>query len=439
MLYIHGGSFLYGGANLPVFDCVNLVSHSVARGSPVVCVNFNYRVGLGGFLASSVIKADLERDGKHGVGNFGLYDQQVAIQWVSQYVSSFGGDPDNITIYGESAGGMSVAHQLAAKDPAPFHRAIAISGNLNTLPTWTLEHHEKHYCALLKYLEIDPDAPDSLEQLRKVPQQAVADATLHVEGVFVATGNPCYDGTFHTELPDPNKIRSPPKWLKSYMVSDTWDEAMIASEALAEEDFASLRSQLINYMGESNTDIILGLYDIKLETGRDDFLKRLERMVSDSAFNVQNWLSVHKSEIPQTYGYHFDQPCTHGELYQGLAYHALDLLYLFRNFDEQLTPAQIEMSKAIASQYIDFAYGKDPWTRFSQGQSWMRYGPDAAYKVVTEAEDEAIRRYSRLQKIIDLGVLKEWNAATDDIGIKRKRMGTFEWQPPKIGKYHPEG
>lgn len=63
MVYIHGGSFLYGGANRPVFDGVNFLSHSVSRGTPVIAVNFNYRVGLSGFLASSAIKADLERDG----------------------------------------------------------------------------------------------------------------------------------------------------------------------------------------------------------------------------------------------------------------------------------------------------------------------------------------------------------------------------------------
>ncbi|BDD60065.1 hypothetical protein MAP00_005229 [Monascus purpureus] len=242
MVYIHGGSFLYGGANRPVFDGVNFVSHSVARNTPVVAVNFNYRVGLGGFLASAAIKSDLERDGYEGVGNFGLYDQQVALQWVNRYIASFGGDPDNITIYGESAGGMSVSHQVAARNPAPFHRAIAMSGHLNTIPTWSLAQHEKHYRALLTYLGIDPDSPASLDQLRAVPQDVVAAATLPVEGVFVATGNPCNDGVFHTQAPSFNKIGSPPKWLKSYMIGDTYDEGMILRQAFAEEDFSSLRS-----------------------------------------------------------------------------------------------------------------------------------------------------------------------------------------------------
>jgi carboxylesterase type B len=197
MVYIHGSSWLYGGANKGVFDGVNFVSHSVARGTPVVAVKFNYRVGLGGFLASKAIKDDLEKDGFEGVGNFGLYDHQIALEWASRYISSFGGDPTNVTIYGESAGGMSIFHQLAAKNPAPFHRVISISGHLNTLATWPLERHEKHFRALLTHLGIDADSPSALEQLLAVPQDTFAATTLHVESVFVATGNPCGDGVFH--------------------------------------------------------------------------------------------------------------------------------------------------------------------------------------------------------------------------------------------------
>lgn len=88
MVYIHGGSFLFGGANKGVFDCVNFVTHAANRHTPIVAVNFNYRVGLGGFLASSTIKADLKRDGFEGVGNFGLYDQQVRLPSIGSIVTS---------------------------------------------------------------------------------------------------------------------------------------------------------------------------------------------------------------------------------------------------------------------------------------------------------------------------------------------------------------
>ncbi|KAM0544373.1 hypothetical protein ACHAPJ_011832 [Fusarium lateritium] len=243
MVYTHGGSFLYGGANKPIYDSVNFVSHSVFRNTPVVCVNFNYRVGFGGFLASKAIKADLERGNLEGVGNFGLWDQQVALQWVQHYIAAFGGDPDQVTIYGESAGGMSVSHQLSAKTPATFHRAIAMSGQSTSCPA-------------------SIPMPHSLEQLRNVPESEVAAATLAVEGVFVATGNPCIDGVFHSDAPAFDKISSPPSWLQSYMVGDVLDEGMIFHGSFGEDTYDSIHTGLSSYLGAENTNTILDLYDI---------------------------------------------------------------------------------------------------------------------------------------------------------------------------------
>ncbi|KAL6918610.1 hypothetical protein ACHAP8_010987 [Fusarium lateritium] len=425
MVYIHGGSFLFGGANKGVFDSVNLTTHAATRNTPIVAVNFNYRVGLGGFLASSAIKQDLERDGQEGVGNFGLYDQQIALQWVNRYISSFGGDPHNVTIYGESAGGMSVSHQIAAKDPAPFHRAIAMSGHLNTIPTWSLDLHEKHYRALLRYLKIDPDSPRALDQLRSVPQAVVAAATIPVEGNLNATGNPCDDGVFHMSKPSFNTIASPPAWLEGYMVGDTTDEAMIFSESLCENTYASVRAGMTAFLTQEATDDILKLYEVTSNLKRDEFLTAMEAMTGDAIFKAHNWVAIHRSQVPQTFGYHFDQVCTHDSIFKGQAYHALDLLYLFLNFDEKLTPGQQKLARSMASSFIDYAYGKDPWPRITDGSQWMRFGPDETSKVATEVEDENVRRYSRMKTIIDMGVFEEFVAAVDHIAGQRDRMGAF--------------
>ncbi|KAH7133785.1 Alpha/Beta hydrolase protein [Dactylonectria macrodidyma] len=433
MVYIHGGSFLYGASDMGVFDGVNFVTHALTRNTPVVAVNLNYRVGLGGFLASKAIKDDLARDGYEGVGNFGLCDQQVALQWVSRYISSFGGDADNVTIYGESAGGMSVSHQIAAKNPAPFHRAIAMSGHLSTIPAWSLEHHEKHYRALLTHVGIDPESPSALEQLRKVPEADVARATLAVEGIFVATGSPCNDGVFHAMPPSFNAIASPPSWLKSYMVGDVYDEGMIFYESFCEDDYSSVHARMAARLGTEVTDEILALYEITPDLPKKEFVRLMEVMSGDTTFKTHNWVAAHRSQVERTFGYHFDQICTHEGLFKGLAYHGLDLLYLFLNFDDNLTPGQRELARSMVNHFIDFAYGKDPWPRISEGKSWMRYGPDDVCKVVTEAEDEEVRRYSRMDKIIGMGVYEDFTLAVDDIAVKRHRMGTFEWKPEAIG------
>lgn len=79
LAWIHGGSLLFGSANYGIYNAVNLVSHSVEIGWPVVVASFNYRLGLGGFLASAKIGEELKADGFEGNGNFGFTDQKL--QW----------------------------------------------------------------------------------------------------------------------------------------------------------------------------------------------------------------------------------------------------------------------------------------------------------------------------------------------------------------------
>jgi para-nitrobenzyl esterase len=95
MVFIHGGAFITGRGSAPTFDGSALA----AKGA--VVVTLNYRLGALGFLVSA-------QDGVSSSGNFGLMDQQAALNWVQSYISSFGGDNTNVTIFGESAGAMSV-------------------------------------------------------------------------------------------------------------------------------------------------------------------------------------------------------------------------------------------------------------------------------------------------------------------------------------------
>jgi carboxylesterase type B len=98
LIWIYGGAFVHGGSSLPSYYGDKLA----ARG--VIVVSFNYRLGALGFLVSTA-------DGLFG--NYGLDDQKTAIQWVQDHIISFGGDPDRVTLFGESAGAMSIGlHML---------------------------------------------------------------------------------------------------------------------------------------------------------------------------------------------------------------------------------------------------------------------------------------------------------------------------------------
>ncbi|CAK7207922.1 hypothetical protein SEUCBS139899_010737 [Sporothrix eucalyptigena] len=423
MVWIHGGSLLFGSSSHPTYDLVKLVSHSIDRGTPVVCVSLNYRVGLFGFLASRAIQTDLAACGQTGAGNFGLTDQQTGLAWVQRYIAFFGGDTGNVTIFGESAGGMSVSYQVCAARPAVFHRSISMSGNLNTIPVWTVEQHEKRYRALLVRVGIDPDDAKALEKLRAVPQETLVSATCPIDGTVATTGNACNDGWFFSQPPAADKIASPPAWLKSYMVGNVKDEAMIFRHTLEVADFALLRNTMTKHMSPSAVDRVLSLYGIVPDVPKSQFVVRVERMATDCLFHVQDRIHLRRSQVP-SYGYHFDQVSTLNNPLEGLAYHAIDLLYVFLNLWEEMTPGQQKLALRVSGDFIDYAYGKEPWEQYGVAKRWRIYGPDDVYDLKTEAQDEAVRQYSRMDQILSFQELGAWIAAVDDFVDQRYLMGT---------------
>ena len=119
LFFIHGGGFTLGAGSQPVYD-----GAALARRGDVVVVTMNYRLGILGFLHLAEIAG-----GGDACSNFGLGDQVAALRWVRDEIASFGGDPDNVTIFGESAGGWAVAALLGTPSASGlFHRAVAMSG-----------------------------------------------------------------------------------------------------------------------------------------------------------------------------------------------------------------------------------------------------------------------------------------------------------------------
>lgn len=138
MVWIHGGAFANGTGAIAIYD-----GSRFARDG-VVCVTINYRLGIDGFLYLD-----------DGNANLGLLDQIAALEWVRENIAAFGGDPDNVTIFGESAGGMSVGTLLAVPRAAGlFRRAIAESGAAHHVISPASALYISHYLA--KKLGVEP-------------------------------------------------------------------------------------------------------------------------------------------------------------------------------------------------------------------------------------------------------------------------------------------
>ena len=429
-VYIHGGSLLYGGANLPIFDAVNLVSHSISIGQPIVCVNFNYRVGLGGFLAGSAIAAELRQDGFAGSGNFGFTDQQVAFDWVQKFISYLGGDSGNVTAVGESAGGISISNQLLASTPPVFHRAACMSGLSVSIPPWTITQHDKLFEAVCRHFGIDPADTSALDKLRDIPQQDLANATPLIQGVPSGTGNPCIDGWFYPTDMDLTEVHPPQDWLKGLMIGDTYHEGVIFHYNLLEgkEDSNAIRRILSSHIqDENNTDLILRSYGISPELSHPELLSRVEHMCGDAVFKIPNYALARACAATNSgtllYNYHFDQRSRIKNSFEGTAYHAHELLYLFGNLDNEMNDAEQKMGKELMSAWIRFTNGLEPWE--SHGKRWMVWGPDSTFGLITETEDEEVRGYERMKMVLGLGdgtVWKKWLAGVDCLIIRRWKL-----------------
>jgi carboxylesterase type B len=428
MAWIHGGSLIFGSGNYSIYDGVNLVSHSIAIGSPIVIVNFNYRLGLGGFLASSKIADELKQDGFAGNGNFGFTDQKVAMDWVQKYIAQLGGDPDDVTAVGQSAGGISIGHHMAANDPMKFSRAVCMSGLGSTLRPRSLQEHESLFNATCRYFSIDPQAYDALDQLRKVDQQAMADADNAIQRVPSGTGNPCDDGWFYAN--SPNEVTEAPEWLKSFMIGDVHDEGVIFVANLQHDTYATVRSTMLEHIpSETFVDTVLELYHIHSGVLGQDLINRVCDMGSDAVFKIQNYeTALVNSRLQKEKAlvkYHFDQRSRLPNILQDKAYHGIEVLYLFGNLQDKFNEQERAMALDVQSAWVRFVNGQVPWQ--SDYGIWKVWGPNSRERIETERQDEPVRHYSRFKILLALGSVDDlWDKfllAVDFLLMKRDGVG----------------
>lgn len=159
MVFIHGGDFIEGGSDLPDSNCQgNLFDGAyLANTYNQVVVTFNYRLGALGFLASTTKDAS----GNHlAAGNFGLMDQQLAIKWVIENISAFGGNPNNITLVGESAGAYSVGMHVLEATQVPNIQAGVMESNPLAIPLKNRTQAENYFHELLRALGCTGILPD---------------------------------------------------------------------------------------------------------------------------------------------------------------------------------------------------------------------------------------------------------------------------------------
>lgn len=204
VFWIYGGGFEFGSTQ--TYDATEFITTSVASNKSIIYVSVNYRLGGFGFLAGKEILAD-------GSSNLGLLDQRLALQWVADNIASFGGDPDKVTIWGESAGSISVFDQMALYDgdysyngKPLFRGAIMDSGSIVPADPVNSTRAQAVFDTVVANAGCS-SASDKLACLRSLDYSTYLDAANSVPGIFGYNGIalsyvPRPDGTYLTKSPE---------------------------------------------------------------------------------------------------------------------------------------------------------------------------------------------------------------------------------------------
>ncbi|KAG8531738.1 uncharacterized protein KY384_003370 [Bacidia gigantensis] len=186
MVYIYGGGDSIGQAYDQLYSPQGIVLGSAGINKPVIYVAMNYRLNIFGFAASAALSAE-------GNTNLGLRDQRLALEWVQQNIAYFGGDPENVTIFGESDGATGVGLQCTAfggkGGPVPFHRMILESGAPAADPLAASDFVANNTAEVAKDVGcLSSDSAQTLACLRRVPYDKLLNATLTHDSSLTAFG-----------------------------------------------------------------------------------------------------------------------------------------------------------------------------------------------------------------------------------------------------------
>ncbi|QIA26625.1 carboxylesterase/lipase family protein [Thermaerobacter sp. PB12/4term] len=375
LVWIHGGAYLTGAGFIPWYD-----GSSFAREGDVVVVTINYRLGALGFLyLEEAFGPDFA-----GSGNLGILDQVAALRWVKENIAAFGGDPDRVTIFGESAGAGSVGVLMAV--PAArglFHRAILQSGS-GALGVRSPESAARVAARVLQNAGVEPGRRDALYAL---PARAWVDA-LAALGPGLPVG-PVIDGTVLPEHPLAALARGAARDVATLtgVNRDEYNLFALMDPVWLGDDEAALRRQVEAVVGAAAGPLV----DFYRSRGEGPLGRRLLPLMSYAVF-VRGMLATADAQAragAPVWVYRFDYatPVLGGVLG---ACHALEIPFVFNTLDRAgadrftgTAPERHTIAQAMHRAWIAFARDGNPqhgglpsWPPYDlQDRAVMVFGP----------------------------------------------------------------
>jgi para-nitrobenzyl esterase len=372
MVWIHGGGHFNGASD--DYDASKLVKD----GSTVV-VTINYRLNVFGFLAHPALDAE-----GHAFGNYGIMDQQAALRWVRQNIRAFGGDPDNVTLFGESAGGQStLANMVSPGARGLFHRAIAESSPLvsRLVAGWNKDLPAAQEFG--RQFATAVGCPDQSAQCLR----SLSAADILKRGMAFQTNQHIVDGTVlplpYAEAFPTGRFNRVPLIIGTNRDEWRWLRAILELESGKPLTAAEYPAAIAATFGQANAARIIGRYPLSAYASPSLALGAAE---TDGGLtcpirNLAQWISRH---VGPTYAYEFVDRTAPSYMapvsFPYGAAHTFEIQYLFPLYrgstgtPQPLNEAQTLLSDAMVSYWTTFARNGDPnspktppWPRYIDG------------------------------------------------------------------------
>ena len=397
MVWIHGGAFLFGSGSQAMYDGATFAK------SNIVLVTVNYRLANAGFFSHPALSAESSA----GVsGNQGIHDQLAALRWVQENISAFGGDPDNVTIFGESAGSMSVCYLVATPlSRGLFHKAIGQSGGCfgkhPTLDEPLTDPDQDqgeitgggHAVGLrvATAMGATAEGEEAIAQLRSMSLMNLG-FNLRNAGVSVPFRSVYVDGYLF-----PDQMRTLIAEGKGnavpIMVGSNTDEGANLFQNLPETDIDTWKQGVATQLGEDAEEFI-GLY---MADAEDSTKIASQQMTADPIFawEMRTWAAANALRDDPAYLYVFSHPAVWPGIGRSLgAVHAGEINYVFhRVSSEGWNDEDRALAEHMHAYWVNFAKTGDP-----NGEglpSWPAYDVDADEAMNMKANPEPMANYRK--------------------------------------------
>lgn len=374
-VWIHGGGFHAGSGSQEMYHGQRLAKKGA------VVVTLDYRIGPFGFLAHPDLSA--ESPDKTS-GNYGLLDIIAALKWVKQNAAVFGGNPDAVTIIGQSGGGVSVLSLMASPlAKGLFQRAIVHSGTMP--PRWRFRDKDQGSFVSMETLGLGfaerlgvppgKEAPAALRakswqeimQANKVPLDSNSGelANMGAGGILCSLE---VDGHFIHQFPD-QVFSAGEQNSVPLLIGNVFDEGTMFVPEM--RDMVRYRELVAQAVGEKNVEEALGFYPVKdLEEAKKVYVQMIDDMMFSISRRHARWNSAKQQD---TYLFLFQRTPRWEADKWFRCFHGSDLAYVFGNFlvADGYDAADQELSERIRECWVDFA--RKGFPQLSGGVSWPRY------------------------------------------------------------------